>query len=59
MGRKVGGFDELCSEFRAKRDGLDCVWNVIISISVSDSSTPSFPSPPPFADAFPIPSPAR
>jgi hypothetical protein len=46
MGKKVGGFDELCSEFRAKRDGLDCVWNVIVSIPVSNAPPPLPPFPP-------------
>jgi hypothetical protein len=33
----VGGFTELIKEFRALRDGKDCVWNVIVSIAVSSS----------------------
>jgi hypothetical protein len=32
----VGGFTELVKEFRALRDGKDCVWNVIVSVAVSN-----------------------
>ena len=35
---KSSGMDELVAEFRTERDGLDCVFNVLVNIQASGFS---------------------